>query len=154
MDPVNFHYVASYISVLLVPLSLALLLFGIVQSNRNVVRAGLVGCVLAGVLAVGVFRSGKSAEGGMGPVAQASSATIEQHKSIALFGLAGACASAAAAGIALIWMQLRDTPPRWLLPAVAAIALGATLMLLWTAMIGKQISHSEVMHAASQIHDD
>ena len=146
MNPItaaHLHLALCHAPVMGIVFGLAWLAAGLWLGNRAILQAGLVTLMVAGLLAVPLYLTGKSAAGLVKGLPEFSEHFLEQHQAAAGVTLAGCIAIAIAALAGLIHFRNR-TPADWFCGLLLTVGLAVIGLLLWTALPGGQIRHSEI----------
>jgi hypothetical protein len=144
MDSTHIHLAFSHVPVIVVPVGIALLLFGALRRNRDAMTAGMALFVLSALTAGGVFLTGEEAEDAVEKLPGVSHAVIERHEEFASATLA---ATIALGAVALVSAALLHRSRKVALAAVgstAVVSLVTAAMLLQTANLGGQVRHTEI----------
>lgn len=143
MSPVHLHLALNHVPILAIPLSLAILLYGILRGLEEVKKVALIILVACGLLVWPVYLTGEPSEEAVEDLPQVSHSLTESHEDAALFAL---IATELAAATALIGLLLARRKPLSfaVLAAVLALAAVASLTLVWTGYLGGQIRHVEI----------
>jgi hypothetical protein len=147
MSLVHLHLLLNHIPVIGTIFVLALLIAAWLRWNSDLGKVALMAGTVFGVIAIGVYFTGESAEEAVENLAGVSESLIERHEDAALFATIAAGAFAALAAGILVWFRRRP-----LTRMAMSVSLAATLLLgglmTWTSNLGGQIRHSEVRATA------
>ncbi len=143
MNWAHVHLIVNHLPVILVPTSIALLVFARARRSAEVTNAGLVLLVVTSLIGGGVFLTGEPAEHAVEGVAGITEASIEAHEDAAL---AAALATGLAGVLALATLVVSRTrpAPAGLLIATVVVALAASGLMARAANLGGLIRHSEI----------
>ena len=149
MNWAHVHLVLNHLPVILVPVALALLAFGVVRRSADMTNVSLGLFVVAAVFGGGVFLTGEPAEEVVAHLPGVSKAAIDEHEEAAevaaiVTGLAGLLAL----GV-LVMSRGRRQAPTWLLAATFVVALLAAGLMARAANLGGRIRHPEIAHAGT-----
>ena len=143
MNWAHVHLIVNHLPVILVPTSIALLVFARARRSGEVTNAGLVLLVVTALIGGGVFLTGEPAEHAVEGVAGITEASIEAHEDAAL---AAALATGLAGVLALATLVVSRTrpAPAGLLIATVVVGLAASGLMARAANLGGLIRHSEI----------
>lgn len=149
MSPVHVHLALNHAPLFAVLFGVPIVAYGLVSRAGVATRIGLVMLAVAALLAVPVFLSGEPAEEGVEHLPGVSEPAIEAHEDAAKLALAATVALGLLAGGVLVASRRR--------PDVASAGAGLTLavavvaggLLLYTAMLGGRVRHTEIRSGAS-----
>lgn len=83
MNAAHLHLILNHFPVLIIVLSLALIVWGVLAKKPDITRVSLIGFVLAGLLVIPVFLSGNSAEEIVESIPGIRESVINQHEEFA-----------------------------------------------------------------------
>ncbi len=149
MDATHVHLLLNHVPVLATPLGLVLLAVARVRRSGEL-RGAALGMLLASALvAIPVYLTGEGAEERVEHLPGISEAAIERHEDAAGVGFA-AVELLGATSLAALLLTRRSRPAGdRLVVAVLALSAVATGLLAWTANLGGQIRHTEIVSGAA-----
>jgi hypothetical protein len=146
MNPVtaaHLHLALCHVPILAILFGLGWLAFGAWRGSRDIQKAALVMFVMAGVLSVPLYLTGKAAAGVVKGLPGYSDSILEQHQASAAVTLAG-CLVLGMVALAGLVLSRDRAVTGWLGMLLLAGALVVGSMVAWTANLGGQIRHSEI----------
>lgn len=148
MTPEHAHLVLNHAPIFGVLFGLLLVGYGAWRANREFARAGMTLVLLAGLLAVPAFLTGKFAEERVEHLPGVSEPILEEHEDAGLRALVITALAGLVAGLGLFFSRAeRSSFRRWSAVTIAA-GLLAVSVLVWTSNLGGQIRHSEIRPGA------
>lgn len=149
MTPEHAHLVLNHAPIFGVLSGSLLVGWGAWRANREMARAGMILVLVAGLVAVPVFVSGKFAEERVEDLPGVSEPLLEEHEDAGLRALVVTMLAGLVAGLGLFFSRPdRASFRRWSAVTLAA-GLLAAVVLGWTANLGGQVRHSEIRPGAS-----
>jgi hypothetical protein len=147
MNATQVHLMLSHVPVIATILVALLIAAGLWRRSQDLLRAGLVGMVLAAALALPVFLTGEPTEERLEHVAGVSENVIERHEDFAkiTFFALETLGLLALAGLA---RYRRRAVPQAFVATVLAFMVIEGAALTWTAHLGGGIRHTELQSAA------
>lgn len=145
MNAAHMHLVLNHFPIVGVVFAIPLLVLGWLLRREDFSRAGLLLVVLAGILTIPAFFTGKSAEDVVERLPKVSAAVIERHEEAAELALGLMGATAILGAIGLVAGFLKKNLLRVFVPLTLLLCLVSTVALGWTNNLGGQIQHSEII---------
>jgi hypothetical protein len=148
MNAPQIHLMMNHIPVVGVLFTGLALAAGLIARSGAILRLGLATLVLVALAAIPVFLSGEPAEEAVEKMAGVTRSTIGSHEDMAKRSMLGLQLLGAVSLVALARYGRRPVPMRFaaiLLAAVVALSGG----LAWTAHLGGQIRHPELVAASA-----
>lgn len=144
MDTTHLHLMVNHFPLAGLIFSLLLLLASWLFKSKDLMRAGLVGIFLTGLVTIPTFFTGESAEEAMEQLPGISEQLIKNHEEAAekAIWLIGATALTAIF-IFLIQIKKKATS-KWLITLLVILSVLSVAVLAWTNNLGGQISHPEI----------
>jgi uncharacterized membrane protein len=148
MNGTYLHLILNHVPAIGVLIGLALGAFALLAKKPDVLKAAFGLFVVAAVFAALTYFTGESAEHAVEGLPGVSEARIEAHEDVAGAAAvgAGALGVLALGALVLAWGK----PVR---PAIGAVvlvaALGASGLITYTAKLGGEIRHTELLGAAA-----
>jgi uncharacterized membrane protein len=146
MNPAHLHLIITHVPVLGALFGLALLLLAILQANQQLKRTSLWVLFLAGLAAVPTYLSGRPASALLLKLMPGMSMdACDQHAEVAVLALVAASVLGVAALAGLLVSRKGKRTPGWLTTVTLLLALLTTAMMAWTASLGGNIRHTEIV---------
>jgi hypothetical protein len=142
MNPAAIHLALNNFPPILDFAALVILAIGLFHRNVAVTRAALLLFVLAGLLGVPVFLTGKKAAPVVKDLEGVNAAAIHPHEEAAEWAFGLLIAQGAIALAALVLFRNRELA-RWALALMVLVAAMTTLAVFRTAYLGGHIHHPE-----------
>lgn len=148
MSPQALHLMLNHVPVIGSLLATAVLAFGLLRRQEDIIRLSLYLFIFAAVMALPVYFSGEGAEEAVEHLPGVAEALIEDHEHLAevAIWLIQGLGLAAIGGLVLSFRQTRL--PLWFAAVFGLLALGNGGVLAQTAHLGGQIRHSEIRQGA------
>jgi hypothetical protein len=146
MNPVtaaHTHLILCHVPILGILFGLGWLAFGLWRGSRDIQKAALVMFVMAAVVVVPLYLTGKPAAGAVRGLLGFSDPIMEQHQEAAGVTLAGCVALGIVALAGLILFRDRAVAG-WFGVLLLSGGLVVGGMVVWAANLGGQIRHSEI----------
>jgi hypothetical protein len=143
MNAAHLHLILNHVPVLGVVFGMALLGIGLLRENRLLQQTGLIVLVAAAVAAAGAFLTGREAEDIVEDRLRNVDSFIHSHEDNALFALVAAGLTGLLSVVALWLGRGARVLSRGLLRLTFAMAVVASLLMVWVANLGGRISHPE-----------
>jgi drug/metabolite transporter (DMT)-like permease len=145
MSPIHVHLLVNHVPVLGTLIAAGLLAWAMRKQSADMVRASLTMFVLFALAGWAAYLTGEPAEHLVKRMAGFSHDAIELHERAALLATAllGALGVLALSG--LIAFRRRATIPRGYSAVMLALALVPLASMAWTAYLGGQIRHTEIL---------
>lgn len=145
MNPAHQHLIITHVPVLGSLFGLLLLSMGFVQASADLKRASLWIFVLAGLLTVPTYLTGRPASAVLIKAMPGMSADLgDQHAEVAVISLVAASILGVAALGGLGAFRKSKCMPGWFTGLVLVLALVTSASMIWTANLGGKIRHSEI----------
>ncbi|PKL78444.1 MAG: hypothetical protein CVV27_03310 [Candidatus Melainabacteria bacterium HGW-Melainabacteria-1] len=144
MDPTHLHLMLTHVPVVGSLLATAVLAFGLLRGQQEVIRISFYLFVFSAIVALPVYFSGEGAEEAVEHLAGVSEALIEDHEHLAKVAMLLLQGLGVAAIGGLIWSFRATRLPLWYASFIALLALVNGGVLARTANLGGQIRHSEI----------
>jgi hypothetical protein len=148
MSATQVHLITSHAPVFAILFGLVIWLAGLVWRKVDFRRAALLLFLLAGLLAVPAFVSGRPALKAMEFLPGVNRHALDQHEEVAMLALAATALLGLAAGAGLVAFRKAAAFPRWFGGVTLALALVSGALMIWTASLGGQGRHSEISRSA------
>jgi hypothetical protein len=148
MSLVHLHLIVNHIPVIGMGFVVIILALAAWRRHSAAARLGLSFMIGLAVMTAIVFVTGEPAEEAVEGIAGVSDSMIHPHEEAADVALIGVTIAGILALAALVRFRRRELP-RWVAGAALAIAVTVTAMLGWTANLGGQIRHTEIVGAAT-----
>jgi drug/metabolite transporter (DMT)-like permease len=147
-DAVQVHLGLNHIPVIMMALAAVILGISMVIRNDSVSKTALWIFVGAGLFCIPVYLSGEGAEETVEKIAGISESMIEEHEDIAKWALAGCSITGFLSLLALLTYSRLSAIFK---PALMAISIITSVILIRTAHEGGLIRHSELNTAAPAV---
>lgn len=147
MNFAHWHLLLNHLPVLGTAFGTLLLLTGLLKRSDELKRLSLWVFVLAAVVAVPAYLTGEPAESVIERLPNVAENLIERHEDWALISL---LATGLTGIVALLgWFSYRKAErlPQWLSAGALGLALVTSGLMAWTANLGGQIRHPEIVAA-------
>jgi uncharacterized membrane protein len=150
MNPAQIHLMLNHVPVLGLIFATMMVAAALWRRSDELLRAGLMGVVLAALLALPVFFSGEPAEETLEKQPGVTKNAIESHEDFARLAFLGLEVLGAVAALGLVRYRRRPMPA-----AFGALTLGlmviGSMALTWTAHLGGRIRHSELRSTTAAV---
>ncbi len=140
MTAVHFHLALNHVPVILAPMAVIILVWGIAARRDDIQRVGLAVALAAGLLMLPVYFTGEGAEHTVEDFPAVSRENIEVHQD---WALPAAVVTWVAGLLGLAGLGLMGRR-RALAIATLVVSLGATAVVGYTAYRGGLIRHPEI----------
>lgn len=154
MNFAHWHLLLNHLPVLGTAFGTLVLLTALLKRSDELKRLSLGVFVLAALAAVPAYLTGEPAEGVIERLPNVAENLIERHEDWALISLV---ATGLTGALALVgWFAYRKTErlPQWLSAGALGLALVTSGLMAWTANLGGQIRHPEIVAAnAAQLNE-
>jgi uncharacterized membrane protein len=150
MNGAHLHLVLTHLPVVGILVAAGLLTVGLWRRQEILSRAGLVLFVLSGFAAGAAYLTGEGAEEtleGLGPTAEL---VINRHESAAGIAL-GATVVVGLLSLAVLWFSRGRALRRTAGVGVLVAGVATSGVLAWTANLGGQIRHTEILAPISRV---
>jgi uncharacterized membrane protein len=144
MNAAHIHLWLNHIPVLGVLFGLLVLLVGLMTKSDDIKKASLLLFVLAALVAVPTFFSGKSAEEVVEDLPGVTEELIEEHEEAGLQSLIAIEILGLLALAGLIMTRGAKPTPSWVIVAVLLVSLISSVLNYRTANLGGEINHPEI----------
>lgn len=148
MDATHFHLVVNHVPILGTVFALLLGLAGAALRKPDLVRAALVGFVIAGAASLAATKSGEEAEHVVEGLPGVTEQAIHAHEEAAEVANYGAIALGVGALVALAFAWSAPLPV-WATAAVLVLALGVSGLMVRAGNLGGEIRHTEIRAGAA-----
>lgn len=145
----QMHLMLNHLPVVGFVLMLPVLVLTWVFGKADFRRAGMLGVVVVGLLALPAYLTGEPAEEGIEHLAGVSESTIEVHEEAAEVALVLALVTAGLAAAAWVATRRSDRLLGVAMPVVTLAALATTGVMAWVGHEGGKIRHPEIGDATS-----
>ncbi len=153
MNATQVHLAMTHLPVILSLVGMLALLISFIKPNISLRRTALYILLIAGITALPVFFTGEGAEEVVENLPGVSESLIEDHESIAKYGLFAILAAAVLALIALPNF-IAEKFKKGIVVAVLIVSFVSTGLMIQTAHLGGQIRHSEIRTGMTQQGDN
>lgn len=153
MNATQVHLAMTHLPVILSLVGMLALLISFIKPNISLRRTALYILLIAGITALPVFFTGEGAEETVENLPGVSESLIEDHESIAKYGLFAILAAAVLALIALPNF-IAEKFKKGIVVAVLIVSFVSTGLMIQTAHLGGQIRHSEIRTGMTQQGDN
>ncbi len=153
MNATQVHLAMTHLPVILSLVGMLALLISFIKPNISLRRTALYILLIAGITALPVFFTGEGAEEVVENLPGVSESLIEDHESIAKYGLFAILATAVLALIALPNF-IAEKFKKGIVVAVLIVSFVSTGLMIQTAHLGGQIRHSEIRTGMTQQGDN
>lgn len=144
MNAAHLHLITTHAPVFAILFGLILWLAGLALRSVDFRRAALLLFLLAGLLAVPAFLSGKPAFYALQTLPGLNRDATEQHEEVASLALVATALVGVAALGGLIAFRRAGSLPRWFAGVILAGALLSGSLMIWTAALGGKARHAEI----------
>ncbi len=148
MNAAQVHLLTTHAPVFAILFGLVIWLAGLVWRKVDFRRAALLLFLLAGLLAVPAFVSGKPALKTMESLPGVNRQALDQHEEVAMLALAATAVLGLAAVAGLVAFRKAAAWPRWFGGVALTLALVSGALMIWTASLGGKGRHSEINRPA------
>lgn len=154
MNAIQVHLAMTHLPVILsLTGTIILIISFLFKINISLQKTALYILLIAGITALPVYFSGEGAEEAVEHLPGVSESLIEEHESIAKYGLFAILAAAVLALIALPGFRA-DKYKKGIVVAVLLVSIVSTGLMIQTAHLGGQIRHSEIRTGITQQGDN
>lgn len=149
MSLVHLHLILNHVPMIGLVFVTIILTVGLWRNSSEVARLGLALAVAMAAVAGVVFLTGEPAEEAVEHLAGIAESAIHAHEEAAEAALIAASLAGLVSllGLALFW---RRSLPRWMTGTALAAVLVAGGVMGWTANLGGQIRHTEIVGNAAR----
>ncbi|MFN0138734.1 MAG: hypothetical protein ACKVQW_01440 [Pyrinomonadaceae bacterium] len=152
MDATKLHLILNYYPAFAAVVGTVLLGVGLARGSEKLKRASLKLFIVVAAFTLPVFVTGEIAGGSgarNGTYSGATADGLERHKSFArpAFLMIEACGIAAIFGLLL--MRYNSNAVRWVLPLTLVIAIAASVAVVTTIHLGRQVKWAAMAPPAS-----
>lgn len=145
MNFAHWHLLLNHLPVLGTALGTLVLLTALLKRSDELKRLSLWVFVLAAVAAVPAYLTGEPAEGVIERLPNVAENLIERHEGWALISLVATGLTGALALLGWFAYRKAERLPQWLSAGALALALLTSGLMAWTANLGGQIRHPEIV---------
>jgi hypothetical protein len=143
MSIVHLHLLLNHFPIVGAVLGAMLIALAWLRRSTDLGKAAMGLFVLLGVLSIAVFLTGEPAEEAVEALRGISESMIERHEDAALFATIGMTVAGVLSLVGLGVFRGRPLP-RWVMPAMFGMSLGAAGLMGYAANIGGMIRHTEI----------
>ena len=143
MNQAHLHIILVHFPIVLVPIGIPFLLYGLKAKNPSVSQAALWLFLFAALLGVPAYLLGEGAEDVVKKLGIADKHLIHEHEEAALFALIGVSILAALSLVTLVFRKIKNQLPHQLLYGILLIAVITAATLIQTGQRGGMIRHPE-----------
>jgi uncharacterized membrane protein len=144
MNAAHLHLVTTHLPVVGTVFGFCLLLWSFVRRNEELKDISLAVFVLAAIMAVPAYFSGRPADAFIKGTPGLLPALIERHAEVALLAFVGMSVLGVASLAGLIVFRSPRIYPRWFLALALLLALAVVGLMGWTSNLGAQVRHAEI----------
>lgn len=148
MNAAQVHLITTHAPVFAILFGLVIWFAGLVWRKVDFRRAALLLFVLAGLLAVPAFVSGRPALRAMENLPGVNRHALDQHEEVAALALAATAVLGLTTAAGLVVFRKAAALPRWFGGVTLALALVSGALMIWTASLGGKGRHSEISRPA------
>ena len=149
MNGAHVHLIFNHFPLIGFVLAFPLLVWGLIRSNKDFMRASLVVIIMAGVFTLPTYFSGEDAEEAIENRPGISKELIHTHEEAAEYAIIFTEITALAALIALILSVKKDRLPKPLIIVILLLQIFTMTVLATTNNHGGKISHPEIRDDAN-----
>jgi uncharacterized membrane protein len=154
MNFAHWHLLLNHLPVLGTAFGTLVLLTALLKRNDELKRLSLWIFVLAALAAVSAYLTGEPTEGVIERLPNVAGNLIERHEDWALISLVATGLTGALALVGWFAYRKAERLPQWLSAGALALALVTSGLMAWTANLGGQIRHPEIVAAnAAQLNE-
>lgn len=147
MNTAHLHLLLNHVPVLGTIFGLLLLLWALLRGRDELKRLSLGVFALSALVALPVYLTGEPAEAAVEHLPGVAESLIERHESAAALSLVAILITGGVALAGSLLFRRAEKLPGWVSAGVLALALCAAGLLGWTANLGGQIRHPEIVAA-------
>ena len=147
MTPAHFHLAFNHVPVVVLPVAVVMLAYAMASKSADLTKGALALLIVSTLFGAAAFLTGEPAEEAVEGLAGISTEAIEAHEGVAPI----AAAATVLAGLFALVILLKwpsGGSPAWMTIATLVVAIGAALLLAWTAYLGGRINHPELREEA------
>jgi uncharacterized membrane protein len=146
MNPAHLHLMITHLPVLGTLFGLLLLLASFVRGNQELKRISLWVFVLAAIAAVPTYLSGRPANAVLLKLMPGMpNDPGDQHAEVAILALVASSVLGILALLLLVVYRPGKRTPGWATLLTFVLAIATTGLMAWTARLGGNIRHTEVL---------
>ena len=151
MSPVQIHLMLNHVPVLATVIAVAILSWGLLRKNEEVIRVSFYLLIGSALVALPVYFSGEGAEEAVEHLPAVLESLIETHENWAKVAviLGELLGVSALVGAVVAWRQQKT--PLWIALPVLALGCLYSGIALQTAHLGGLIRHSEIRNGAAAV---
>lgn len=150
MDATHIHLIINHLPILVTPIALLILIWGLIRDIKAYRSLSMWGFILAGITAYIAFESGEGAEDTIEQLAGISEQFIHDHEELAEWSLWASLALGLLAVGGLFMDRMKEVGRQLLVGAIIVLSLLSSISMAYTAYLGGQIRHSEIRPQQSQ----
>lgn len=143
MNDIHLHLILVHVSIVLFPIAVLIMGWGLFGGSRDIKRVGLLLIILAAVNILPAYHFGHESEEKLEDVQGFSEKTIHQHSRPAKKTRYVVVASGVFALLTLVGLQTNRRWEKQMLQATIVLSLVGCGFLTWTAYKGGMIRHPE-----------
>jgi uncharacterized membrane protein len=147
MNFAHWHLLLNHLPVLGTAFGTLVLLTALLKRSDELKRLSLWVFVLAALAAVPAYLTGEPAEGVIERLPNVAENLIERHEDWALISLVATGLTGALALVGWFAYRKAERLPQWLPAGALGLALVTSGLMAWTANLGGQIRHPEIVAA-------
>lgn len=151
MNFAHWHLLLNHLPVLGTAFGTLVLLTALLKRSDELKRLSLWVFVLAALAAVPAYLTGEPAEGVIERLPNVAENLIERHEDWALISLVATSLTGALALVGWFVYRKAERLPQWLSAGALALALVTSGLMAWTANLGGQIRHPEIVAANAAV---
>jgi predicted membrane channel-forming protein YqfA (hemolysin III family) len=144
MNAAHLHLISTHLPVVGAGFGFCLLLWSLVRRSEELKDISLVVFVLAALLSIPAYLSGRPAEALIKGTPGLVPELIEQHAELALVAFVGMGVLGVTALAGLIAFRSPKVYPRWFMALVVLLALAVGGLMGWTSNLGGKVRHPEI----------
>ena len=148
MNQAQIHLALTHMPVILSMTGLVILIISLIMKNTVVIKTSFYIFLIAGLFTIPVYFTGEGAEEMVEHLPGVSESIIEKHEQIAGFSLWVIMATALVSLVGLIKLSKKSLFQFVKIP-VLLLALVASGLMTYTAHLGEQVRHPEVLSSLS-----
>ena len=147
MTPAHFHLAFNHVPVVLVPVAVVMLAYAMASRSADLTKGALALLIVSMLFGAAAFLTGEPAEEAVEGLVGISIEAIEAHEGVAPIAAAATALTGLFALVILVKWPSGGSPASMRI-ATLVVAIGAALLLAWTAYLGGRINHPELREEA------
>jgi hypothetical protein len=151
MSSVQIHLMLNHVPVLASVIAVAILSWGLLRKNEEVIRVSFYLLIGSALVALPVYFSGEGAEEAVEHLPAVLESLIETHENWAKIAMIMGQVLGVGALVGVIISFRKQQTPRWLAGAVLVLGLIESGVAFQTAHLGGLIRHSEIRGPAASV---